>query len=658
MQCAIDREHEWLEADGLGGFASGTTSGIRTRRYHALLLAARTPPTNRFVLVNGVEAVVHTPSGQYALTGHMYRGGVVTSSPGVTIEAFSRNPWPKWIYRLPDGTRISHEVFTCHARPSTVLTWSLLEHRPGVALAVRPLLSGRDYHALHHENGECTFDAEVSHTRVRWQSYASVPAVIAHHNGHYQPDPLWYRQFEYEQERVRGFECHEDLASPGLMWFDLSTTEAALVLSAEVPHCSTAPLDRAPDALVRSLRAAELQRREQLGDALARAADSYIVRRDDDLSIVAGYPWFADWGRDTFISLRGLCLANGRVSDAAAVLSRWVSVISEGMMPNRFPDDSGLPEYNSVDASLWFVIAAHAFMLRAHAMTEHASLVRRLRKAIIEIVTAYSRGTRYGITMTKDGLLRAGEPGVQLTWMDARVGDRVVTPRIGKPVEVQALWINALHVAGLISGEWKVIFHRALRSFQAKFWNAEMGCLYDVIDCDHEEGKNDSTLRPNQIFAVGGLPLCLLDRQKAVRVVERVEADLLTPLGLRSLAPNDPAYCPAYGGGPAARDSAYHQGTVWPWLIGPFVEAWVRVRDRGPESLREARERFVAPILKHLDEDGLGHVSEVADGARPHLPGGCPFQAWSVAELLRLDRDVLACAASILLNTQHSAASA
>jgi glycogen debranching enzyme len=265
-----------------------------------------------------------------------------------------------------------------------------------------------------------------------------------------------------------------------------------------------------------------------------------------------------------------------------------------------------------------------------------------LTQAVGDILEGYSRGTRFGIRADADGLLACGEPGVQLTWMDAKVGDWVVTPRIGKPVEVQALWLNALWIGGKFADKWQPAFERGLASFRERFWNSATQCLFDVVDAEHRAGHHDDAIRPNQILAVGGLPLSLLPRKQAASVVQVVEKRLLTPLGLRSLAPNDPAYRPQYRGGVRERDGAYHQGTVWPWLIGPFVEAWLQVHGRTTETIVEARHRFLDPLLAHLDAAGLGHVAEVADADAPHTPGGCPFQAWSVGELLRLDRQVLA----------------
>jgi predicted glycogen debranching enzyme len=314
------------------------------------------------------------------------------------------------------------------------------------------------------------------------------------------------------------------------------------------------------------------------------------------------------------------------------------------MLPNRFPDRGEEPEFNSVDASLWYVVAVHE--LRAAAAARGAPLPaaeeHALRAAVEAILAGYAAGTRYGIGCDSDGLLRAGQPGVQLTWMDAKVGDWVVTPRIGKPVEVQALWLNALAIGSAASERWSKLLARGRAAFAERFWNPARECLFDVVDCDHEAGTTDASLRPNQILAVGGLPVALLEGERAQQVVDVVEQQLWTPLGLRSLGPREPGYAARYEGDVRARDGAYHQGTAWPWLLGPFVDAWVRVRGATPAVKREARRRFLAPLLAHLDQAGLGHVSEIADGDPPHTPRGCPFQAWSVGEALRLDQVVLA----------------
>jgi predicted glycogen debranching enzyme len=651
-------EREWLETDGLGGFASGGVSGVRSRRYHAVLLAATRPPTGRFVLVNGFEAKVTTAAGDTVLQGQRFRPGGIHPEAAAPLESFHDDPWPTWRFRLEDGTVVEQQIFVRRGSPLTAITWRRIAGDGPASLAIRPFLSGRDYHALHHENPAFRFAAaEAAPGRILWRPYDGVPGVLAIHNGAYEAQPHWYRGFQYEEERARGLDHVEDLAAPGLVRFNLAEGEAILLLSAETQDAAASREEardpgrhEGPDpgldapANLERLRAAERDRRLRFASRLHRAADDYLVRRGAGATVVAGYPWFADWGRDTFIALRGLALATGRLEAARDILEQWAGAVSEGMLPNRFPDAGDEPEYNSVDASLWYVVAVHDFLRACEAagVPVVESTRSSLADAVDTIVDGYARGTRYGIRMEPDGLLASGAEGVQLTWMDARVGDLVVTPRRGKPVEIQALWINALRIAAELGRRDDRDWRRSAESFRRRFWNPERGCLYDVVDVDGRAGANDDSLRPNQILAVGGLPYAVVSGDAALRVVEVVEAALFTPLGLRSLAPGTPAYAARYEGGVAERDGAYHQGTVWPWLLGPFVEAWVRVRGSSPTALRQARERFLVPLTAHLAEAGIGHVSEIADAEPPHAPRGCPFQAWSVGEVLRLSEQVLA----------------
>lgn len=638
---AIDDRTEWLEADGLGGFASGTTSGIRTRRYHALLLSATTPPTGRMVLINGLDAWIERDGAapEY-LTRQRYAPDVVAPEHGAELDSFEPEPWPTWRWRLADGTRIEQELFVPRGLPLVALRWRVIGGRREGVLAVRPFLSGRDSHATHHENDAFRFEAERKGAHLTWRPYHGVPGISAVTEGRYQSEPQWYRGFLYSEERARGLDDVEDLAAPGVFRWDLDAGDAMLLLSVE----GTLPAAAAIGSTYARLRRAELARRERAGSPLELAADAYLVRRGGGHTIVAGYPWFTDWGRDTFIALRGLCLAIGRLEEARSILLEWADHVSEGMLPNRFADQGDAPEYNTVDASLWYVVAVHDYFraVEARGRRVPASDRRALAAAVRAILDGHIRGTRYGIRCTDDGLLASGEPGVQLTWMDAKVGDWVVTPRTGKAVEIQALWLNALRAAEEFTPAYGSLRERGSRAFAERFWNADTGGLYDVVDVDHAPGVVDPVTRPNQILAVGGLPWPLLEGERARRVVDLVEARLWTPLGLRTLAPGSDGYRPRYEGGVLSRDGAYHQGTVWPWLIGPFVEAWVRVRGGGAEVRREARRRFLAPILEHLRTAGLGHVSEIADAEAPHEPRGCPFQAWSLAEVLRLAHVVLA----------------
>ncbi|MGH7526312.1 MAG: amylo-alpha-1,6-glucosidase, partial [Gemmatimonadales bacterium] len=548
-------------------------------------------------------------------------------------------PWPTWTFRLRDGTRIEQELFVPHGLPLVAIRWRVSERRGPVTFAVRPFLSGRDSHALHHWNPAFRFAAEAVAEDIIWRPYDGVPGVTARSNGRYAQDPQWYRSFQYDEERARGLDFEEDLAAPGVFRWNLAEGDALLLLSV----AGTLPGGTAREVYSR-LRRSERTRRGRFGSPLERAGDAYLVRRGAGRTVVAGYPWFTDWGRDTFISLRGLCLATGKLAEARSILLEWAGLVSEGMLPNRFVDQGDAPEYNTVDASLWYVVAVHDYL---RAMDARTSPVpprdrRTLGEAVQGIMAGHLRGTRYRIQLAADGLLASGEPGVQLTWMDAKVGDWVVTPRIGKPVEIQALWLNALRIASEFTPDYREIFERGRASFERRFWNPDKGCLYDVVDADHVAGRLDGSIRPNQILAIGGLPYPLLSGERARRVVETVERQLWTPLGLRTLVPGSEGYQARYEGDMRSRDGAYHQGTVWPWLLGPFVEAWTRVNGGGAKVRAQARRRFLDPLLEHLAQGGVGHISEIADADPPHTPRGCPFQAWSVAEALRLDLQILA----------------
>ena len=695
VSALADADKEWLEADGLGGFASGTVSGVRTRRYHALLLSATLPPTGRLVLVNGVEAWLEGPQGIIPLSSQHYAPDTIHPDGWRRIVEFSPTPWPTWRFGLNDdapasisaasGLSVTHEIFAAGDGGDVILRWRLDATGPlnaavaaatvatvaasgtssatpaatpsaaassGLRLCVRPLLSVRDYHALHHRNDAFDFQPSGSGGRISWRPYGDRPAVSALGNGTYRHEPLWFDRFLYTAEQERGLDAVEDLASPGYFVFDLAREPALLVLRAG-DNRDMRVVERVAraEAAERLRRAAPTPRAfaDPTFAALGRTVDSYFAERGRGATVLAGFPWFTDWGRDTFISLRGLALATGRLDEAAAILGEWATTVSEGMLPNRFPDSGETPEYNSVDASLWFVIALHAYLQTGHASP---ALAKTLQAAANDILDGYRRGTRFGIGARDDGLIHAGlihdnTASTQLTWMDARIGIRPVTPRIGKPVEIQALWINALRIASSWRPEWASFAERAQTAFVQRFVDEKSGALFDIVDADGVPGAIDRSVRPNQIFAVGGLPYRVVNAATATAIVAQVERELLTPMGLRTLSPNDPRYVSHYRGAPDARDGAYHQGTVWPWLMGPFVEAWLRTqsftaagRDGTPSDAlkHEARTRFVSPLLAHLGQAGLGHVSEIADGDAPHTPRGAPFQAWSLAELLRIER--------------------
>ena len=636
-----DIQKEWLETDGHGAFSSGTSSGVRSRRYHNLLMIAKNPPAERIILVNGMDVWVETPHGTFPISTQHYANDVIWPEGYQQQTGFSDAIWPTWTFDLGQSIEIQQELFVPQGLQGVAICWRINGPTAGVKLHVKPLLSGRDYHSLHHENPDMNLATENQHGDLRWHTYDHSVDVFAETNGSFESKPEWFRDFYYEVEDQRGLDNLEDLGCPGELHFDLEKDPEAIMLLGAGCRVSNQvnSSGMAAKQVFDSIHKSEHQRRTELS-RLDRSAEQYIVDRKGGKTIIAGYPWFTDWGRDTFIAIRGICLARGDVDAARDILVAWADTVSEGMIPNRFPDHGEEPEFNSVDASLWYIVAIHEYwqLLEQTGTKQDDDERSKLKSAIEAILKGYSSGTRHRIGKDEDGLIAAGEDGVQLTWMDAKVDDWVVTPRIGKPVEIQCLWINALWIAAKFSDSWKPVLKQAEQSFREKFWNEESQCLFDVIDDHHEAGKVDNAIRPNQILAVGGLPYKIIEGDRAKTIVEIVEDKLLTPLGLRSLSPADEKFTPVYSGGRLERDGAYHQGTVWAWMLGPFVEAWLAVHGSNSKTAAEAKQRFLDPIEAHLDIAGLGHVSEIADATDPFTPRGCPFQAWSISEFIRVKK--------------------
>lgn len=630
---------EWLETNGIGGFASGTISGANTRRYHGLLTAATKPPLGRITMLSKIEETVTIDGEEFELSANQYPGAV--SPHGYQyLASFRLDPFPIWTYSL-GKVDIEKRIFMVNGQNTTVVQYSVRSKarfkRRAISLSVRPMLSFVDYHQLRHQTDSFNTDLTISDGLIEIKPVAEMPPLCFSHNGtEVAKTGYWYRNFEYPIEQERGFDFQEDLFQPFEISFDLGTS-ASLIISIDpgIDAADAAGLERSEikrrKALVKKGAA-----KNALSKQLVLAADQFIVKRGEGHTVIAGYPWFSDWGRDTMIALPGLTLSTGRPEIARDILLEFARNVSQGMLPNRFPDAGDEAEYNTVDATLWFFEAVRAYVEE----TGDLKFVRQnLYEVMADILAWHLRGTRYGIHVDTDGLLYAGEPGVQLTWMDAKVGDHVITPRTGKPVEIQALWYNALRIMEDLAlhfgddedkSRYDSMADLAKLSFNGAFWNNEEDCLYDVV----ENGSRDGSVRPNQIFAVS-LPYAMLDADKAKAVVDKVEEELLTPVGLRSLSPRDPKYIPIYIGSPLERDSAYHQGTVWAWLIGGFVDAYRKVY---PD-----REDRVAAILsgfeRHLHEAGVGQMSEIFDAEPPHAPRGCPAQAWSVAEVLRVMLD-------------------
>ena len=640
MKLQPELENEWLETDGLGAFASGTSSGVRTRRYHNVLMIAKNPPSERVILVNGFDAWVETPHGTFPISTQSYRNDTFWPEGFLLKHSFDSTPWPFWIYDLGESLQIKQELFVPDGVQGTAIRWQVIGSPLGVKLHVKPLLSARDYHSMHHENDDMNLETRNQNGGLIWQPYSDSPEIFAESTGEFESNPEWFRSFHHEKESQRGLDTMEDLGCPGEFHFDLEQSEAILLLGADQKiSAQINSADSPAEHVFEIVHEAELKRRKEI-TPVERAAQQYIVKRQGGKTIIAGYPWFTDWGRDTFIAIRGLCLARDDHETARSILVSWADTVSEGMIPNRFPDHGEEPEFNSVDASLWYIVAVYEYwqLLQRLGIQKDADETSKLESAIEAILEGYSSGTRHGIRKDEDGLIAAGEEGVQLTWMDAKVGDWVVTPRIGKPVEIQCLWINACWIAAKFSPAWNSILQIAEQSFKEKFWNEEASCLYDIVDENHEAGQTESSIRPNQIMAVGGLPYSIVEGEKAKTILATVESKLLTPLGLRSLSPDDAEYKAIYSGGVLERDGAYHQGTVWPWLIGPFVEAWFNVNGRNKQTAAEAKTRFLHPLEAHLETSGLGHISEISDASSPFHPRGCPFQAWSLSEFIRIQK--------------------
>lgn len=627
---------EWLETNGLGGFASGTVAGSNTRRYHALLLTAHRPPSDRYVLVNHLEEWLSIDGEAVPLSTNLYPGTVHPNGYTQGI-SFSPVPWPKWTC-VHNGTTIQREILCVRGRDVVIVRWKLVGTKSAsVVLSVRPMLTGREYHYLHHENGNLLAEAEVENGQVRWWPYRSLPAVRAFHSGSYRHEPDWYRRVQFPVEQQRGLDDEEDWWSPGEFLFELKPGKTqTLAFTSEavesLPVFSLTTRERLRRGRLRKAAPGA----DPLAEALQQAAEVFLVQRGTKQTVIAGYPWFTDWGRDTFISLPGLCLVTGRHDVAWQIIESFSAHVSDGMVPNRFPDVGEEPEYNTIDASLWFVHAVDQYLTYSKNTTGVRSVAW---PAIKQILDGYRRGTRYDIHLDGDGLIAGGTPGVQLTWMDAKIGNWVVTPRHGKPVEIQALWIRALAVGDRLATKFgerdfakdcRQDRARAVESFRRRFWYEGGQHLYDTID--GPEG-DDPSIRPNQVYAFS---LCddLLTKEQAVQVLRIIKDQLLTPVGLRTLSPNDNRYRGRYEGGVPERDSAYHQGTAWPFLLGPFVTAWLKTFGRTAKVRTEARS-FLEGIEAHLQEACLGQVSEIFDGDVPHHPRGCPAQAWSVAELLR-----------------------
>ncbi|MEW6250194.1 MAG: amylo-alpha-1,6-glucosidase [Planctomycetota bacterium] len=664
---------EWLVTNGIGGFAAGTVAGALTRRYHGLLLAALQPPVGRRLLVAKLDETAHIAGREYPLYANIWRSGLEEPAGLRRLWRFDLvRGVPTWTFDL-DGVLLVKRIWM---EPGANITYVQYEapaasadaagadaraprslgNAAPVLLTCRLLVNDRDYHTLASAGREFHVRGAGPDLEVRAAGAAvstRVRCVCAADPAEWKSEQVWYHGFHLPVEAERGFDAYEDHLSSGacrvrlepgdtatfiLMAGDGEFPAAGMALSRRNEHaearlatwadCSRdapAAAGRMPAVLATSAPTPVAQ--------LVLAADQFIVarpsqREPDGHTIIAGYPWFTDWGRDTMIALPGLTLVTGRPELARQILRTWAGHVTDGLIPNRFPDAGDRPDYNTADATLWYLWAIDQYV----RVTGDLDTLADLFPVMLGIIDAHRRGTRHDLHVDTDGLVYAGGPGLNLTWMDAKIGDHVITPRTGKPVELSALWYDAIRnmarLAALLGhpGQEYADLAEVTRASFERFWNPARGCLFDVLD--GPDGP-DARLRPNQIFAVAlehsPLPP---DRQRAI--VDACQRELLTWYGLRTLAPGEPGYHARYAGGPVERDEAYHQGTAWTWLLGPFTIAHWRVhRDAA------AARALLAPLFGQLWTAGLGTLSEVCDADEPYRPGGCFAQAWSVAEALR-----------------------
>lgn len=626
---------EWLETNGLGGYASSTLTGCNTRRYHGLLVAAVAPPAERMVLLSKLEETIVADGNRFELGCNNY-GEVVSPEGYRYLTSFTKNLFPEFIYEA-GGVQLKKSIIMLYGENTTLIEYEVLKTAAPFKLELTPLIAARSYHQLRSEISVADQSTVFSAGTLSQQLDGGSKEVFIHlDEAVFHHAPAWYRNFEYTEEKERGLDCREDLFSPGALSILLRQGQKiCVIISSKHPTTGNVAEMLTTEIKRRETIAAPGNNREVIRQLLL-AADQFVVRRDDDLkTVIAGYHWFADWSRDTMIALPGLCLVTNRLDDAKKILLAFTAHVSNGMLPNRFPDEAGnSPEYNNADGTLWYFIAVMKYL---DAGGDKKFVWNHILPVLGDIIQWHYKGTRFGIHVTEDELLFTGEEGIQLTWMDAKAGDWVVTPRIGKAVEINALWYNALRIYARLlkqSGNKKEAkMYRAKaklmkKHFLASFMNDTLQYLNDVVN----EGSPDTSFRPNQLFALA-LYFPLIRKENAKKILEAVQARLLTPYGLRSLFPDDVHYAGKYEGSVLLRDGAYHQGTVWSWLIGIYVDALFNCNGK---KARPAAQQAVNQLVWHLKEAGIGSISEIFDGDEPHTPRGCIAQAWSVAELLRV----------------------
>lgn len=627
---------EWLETNGLGGWSSSSIIGCNTRRYHGLLVAATNPPTERTVLLSKMDETIVINDERFELGVNDY-GDVISPTGNQFLKTFTKELFPQWTYEV-NGIQLKKTIAMIHDENTVVIIYDVIKAAKLFTMELLPLMAGRFYHSLNHEGPQMHWDADFENGQFHNKPDGVLDVFINIPGSSYEHTPRWFKNFNYAIEKYRGQDFIEDLFNHGIFSVDLKKGDSlGIIISTDNASGRDAHDLLAKESLRRQLLLND-QPNDETTQQLVLAADQFIVKRGEDLkTVIAGYHWFTDWGRDTMISLPGLCLSTGRFEDAKKILAAFAKSVSMGMLPNRFQDNGEAPEYNNVDGTLWYFIAVYKYL---QATGDKKFVLKEILPVLKDIIEWHHRGTRYHIHDEEDGLLYSGEEGVQLTWMDAKVGDWVVTPRTGKAVEIQALWYNALRIheellslnkekmeAGIIAKKAATV----KTSFLQQFWNGDDNYLYDVIEGNYK----DNSLRPNQLFAIS-LPYPVIDGKQGKAVLKIIEEKLYTPVGLRSLPKDDSRYIGIYGGDAMHRDSSYHQGTVWSWLLGPYADALMK--SEGKNQKAKAK-KVIDAFTHHLNEACIGSVSEIFDGDAPHHPRGCIAQAWGVAEVLRVIKD-------------------
>lgn len=629
---------EWLETNGLGGYACGTIAGLNTRGYHSLLTVPIKPPLKRSVLVSQVSETFLYHGKKYELSTVEYTNGQLQPQGYTYLEAFKLNPFPTFYYRLADQL-LEKQLFMFYGQSETWMRYRLLTKPSGpVVLSIKPLLSFRSHHLQKRGRLFVNTHHDLDQHVIKILPDHHMPSVFLYHNANgYEHSAHWFQQVAYREEQARKLEGSEDLFTPGMLTFDLHLVpESTLTISTEAIakpdyHKTMKKERQRREGLVKLLPT-----KDTFGRTLMRAADHFLVKREQGLSVMAGYPWLSDCGRDAMIACAGLTVATKRYDDAKQLLATFAGYCSEGMFPNLFSEQNSEPRYNTVDAALWFFLAVDYYFQQTQ---DQAFIRETCWVTMVEVVNAYSTGTRFGIRMDTDGLINLGEEGAQLTWMDAQVGDWVVTPRAGKTVEINALWYNCLCImvdyADKLGEIKEVDRYRRMAAntragFKQVFWDEERQCLFDRV----EDYYQDKSIRPNQLFAVS-LPYPLLEGEEAEAVLKQVMEKLYTTFGCRTLSTDDPHYRGYYAGDLLKREGAAFQGTVWPWLVGAVADAWRAVYGDNDDT-RQTIDSMLKPFELHLAQTGLGLISEMFDGNEPHLARGCIARAWNIAEILRV----------------------